>query len=209
MNRFHLNNLPENDKLNLEVKKLILFLFLIQSTFIIKAQTKDDTRLFGIGFCINTIVNVIENDEALPSNPKVRINHTIKLDYQPKGVIIKFNFNNLTLYSDTTALFSIYKHSDKSYILQNGERVYSHKVRKLILSKIKEDTIILSGAFIPFNDNIQSRSQTYWRVWLAIRQLTIENKIQIFDTTGLVVKKVKIKKVGKKKFLFIQDNNDQ
>lgn len=31
----------------------------------------------------------------------------IKLDYQPHGQIIKFDFNNLTVITDTTSLFSV------------------------------------------------------------------------------------------------------
>jgi hypothetical protein len=34
---------------------------------------------------------------------------TIKLDFEPKGEIIKFYVDSLTIYTDTTSLFFVYK----------------------------------------------------------------------------------------------------
>ncbi len=34
---------------------------------------------------------------------------TIKLDFEPKGQIIKLYFDSLTIYTDTTSLFFVYR----------------------------------------------------------------------------------------------------
>lgn len=184
------------------MKKLTLTIFLSLIVSTIYSQSKGENKQLGATNPEGTKIELNKTGEVSSSDSKVRINRTIKLDYKPKGVIVKFNFDNMILYTDTTALFSIYKYSEKSYILQNNERVYSSMVRKLILNKIKEDSVIISGSFIPFDEKLHSNRQIYWRVWLALRELTITNKIQIYDSNGDLVKKVKIKKIGKKSSCF-------
>jgi hypothetical protein len=119
---------------------------------------------------------------------------TIKLNYVPQGIIVKFNFNKLTLYTDTNSLFSINNTSPIS------DKINNQRIRNLIIKTIKNDTAVFTGSFINFDDSITTRrDDTYWRVWLALRQLTKENKLVIIDSAGKKVKKIKIKKQGRKR----------
>ncbi len=124
---------------------------------------------------------------------------TIKLKYIPKNQVVKFNFINLTLYTDTTSIFSLHNYSP--YI--SYEYQYKDRIKKLIYCNNKKDTITFTGSFIPFNDSIQIKYENDWRVWLTIRQLIIENKVIVIDSKGKIVNKIKIKKKGSKDKCYI------
>jgi len=122
---------------------------------------------------------------------------SIKLDYTTKTPVIKFNFRDLTLYTDTDAVFSI-----RDYSPYVSDYQYTSRVKDLIISSIKNDTATFKGPFIPFNDSVQNQIETHWRVWLTIRQLIIQNKVMIINSNGEKIKGIKIKNIrGKEKCL--------
>ena len=122
---------------------------------------------------------------------------TIKLDFEPQGKIIKFQFDSLTIYTDTTSLFYVYTHYGTI-----GLEAYNLRVKNLIARQFKEnktDTAFFSGDFIPFNDSIDNKYQKDWYVEWAILHLTREKKLKIFDKHGHLVKTIVTKKIGTKK----------
>lgn len=125
---------------------------------------------------------------------------TIKLDFEPKGQVIKFYFDSLIIYTDTASLFSV-------YAKEGGLKDYDLRVKNFVLGKSglnKNDTIIFSGNFIPFNDGIENRYQEDWYVEWAILHLTKEKKVKIYDKHGQLVKMIVMKKVGKKRTNFVK-----
>jgi hypothetical protein len=120
----------------------------------------------------------------------------IKLDFEPKRQVVRFYFDSLTIYTDTTSLFAVYEHDAK------GFDAYDLRVKNLILQRFKEsktDTVTFSGDFIPFNDSIDNKYQNNWYVEWAILHLTKEKKLKIFDKHAQLVKIIVIKKIGSKK----------
>lgn len=115
----------------------------------------------------------------------------IKLDYQPHGKIIKFDFNNLTVITDTTSLFSV---TNYNHIIDT--KIYIKKIRHLIKSSNANDTIKFNDSFVPFKDSLPLKNDVFenerWRVWYSLRILTLENKVLIIDQNGNKVKRIKI-----------------
>ncbi len=124
----------------------------------------------------------------------------IELTYEPTGQIIKFYFDSLTIYTDTTALFSVYdKDGDlKDYVLR-----VKNLVRKK-LNEAKSDTAKFSGDFIPFNDSTEKKYHKNWYVEWAILELTKEMKLKMYDKYGYLVTTIVTKKIGKKKNNFVK-----
>jgi hypothetical protein len=122
---------------------------------------------------------------------------TVNLDYITKGPVVKFNFKNLTFYTDTSAIFSINDYYPYVYDDQ-----YMSCIKSLIYSNIRGDTATFTGSFIPFNDGTQKKIESNWRIWLTIRQLIIENKVVMINSKGEVIKKIRIKKKGGKEKCF-------
>jgi hypothetical protein len=125
---------------------------------------------------------------------------TIKLNFEPQGKIVKFYFDSLTIYTDTTSLFSVYTN-------EGTLKDYDLRVKKLVNSKFSKspaDTVIFSGNFIPFNDSIENKYQTDWYVEWAILHLTKVKKLKIYDKHGHLVTTIVTKKVGKKKENFVK-----
>ncbi|MBW8051413.1 MAG: hypothetical protein FVQ77_13945 [Cytophagales bacterium] len=125
----------------------------------------------------------------------------IKLDYEPTGQIIKLNLDSLTIYTDTTSVFSIMM---EYYEDPN----YTARTRNLIINKIKEsghDTIFFTGNNIPFNDTIDNKWQPAWYVYHIIILLIEKNKLKIFDKANRQVNTIKTKRIRKKrKGIFIR-----
>jgi len=125
---------------------------------------------------------------------------TINLDYEPKGKIIQFYIDSLTIYTDTTSLFRVY---DK-----DGDRKdYDLRVKNLVRRKIsntKSDTVTFHGDFIPFDDSIDKKHQKEWHVEWAILRLTREKKLKMYDKRGKLVATIVTKKIGKKKDNYIK-----
>ena len=117
---------------------------------------------------------------------------TVKLDYEPTGHIVKFHFNGLIIYTDTTSIFSI-----KEYDYSFNDSLYIQRIRNMICDSLINDTAVFTNHFIFFSDtvdpNINILDENVWRVWCTISQLTAENKVVIFDSNGKRVDKVKIK----------------
>lgn len=125
---------------------------------------------------------------------------TIKLDYEPRGQIVKFYFDSLTIYTDTTSLFAVYAN-------EGDLKDYDLRVKNFVLRHIKEassDTVIFSGSFIPFNDSIVKKHQEDWYVEWALLHLTKEKKIKIYDKHGQLVKTIVTKRNGKKKNNYVK-----
>jgi len=125
---------------------------------------------------------------------------SIKLNYEPKDLIIKFKFDSLTIYTDTTSIFEVYNENGK---LKNYDARVINFVRKEV-GKTQGDTVYFSGNFIPFNDKIQQKYQSDWYIDWIIIQLTKQNKLKMYDKKGVRVKKVKRKKIGTKKEGYIR-----
>jgi len=122
---------------------------------------------------------------------------TIKLDFEPRGQVIKLYFDSMTIYTDTTSLFNVY-----SQFGTKGLEAYHFRVKKLILRQFednKNDTAIFSGNYIRFNDGIENKYQEGWYVRWALIHLINEKKILIIDRHEKRVKIIKIKKKGSKK----------
>ncbi len=117
---------------------------------------------------------------------------TIKLDYEPKGGVIKFYFNNLICYTDTTSLFSKYK-TDTTYVF---EEFLHREVEKLIRKNLENDTVVFTKNFVSI-DIFPGEHPDYWQVWDDLRILTRTNKVLIFDSYGNRVQKVQIKQKGR------------
>lgn len=124
----------------------------------------------------------------------------IKLAYEPQGQVIKFYFDSLTIYTDTTSLFYVY---DKDGDLKDYDLRVKQFVRKRV-NEAKPDTVLFSGGFIPFSDNINNKLQKDWYVEWAILELTKEGKLKMYDKHGQLVTTIVTKKVGKKKTNFIK-----
>ncbi|PKP17660.1 MAG: hypothetical protein CVU05_15115 [Bacteroidetes bacterium HGW-Bacteroidetes-21] len=122
---------------------------------------------------------------------------TIKLNYIPKGQIIKFTLNNITIITDTTALFSVTDY--RPYVTDSN---YLQRIRILLTSKKENDTIEISNPFVSFNDSINIPNETYWRIWLSIRILTKENKVVIINSNGNIIRKIKLINEGDKNNCF-------
>ena len=123
---------------------------------------------------------------------------TIKLDYEPKGQIIKFYIDSLTIYTDSTSLFAVYTN--------DRYRHFDLEVKNFILKQIKEannDTVTFSGNLITFNDSIGKKYKVDWKVdWYVtgtIVNLTKDKKLKIYDKHNQLVKRIVTKKIGKKK----------
>jgi hypothetical protein len=122
---------------------------------------------------------------------------TINLDFEPKGQIIKFCIENLTVYSDTTSVFYVYDNCGAK-----GFEEYDLKVKRYIsqnLPKRKGDTITFTGNFIPLNDNFTNQNQKDWAIDWVILQLTKQKRIKIYDSHGQVVRQITTKRIGTKK----------
>jgi len=125
---------------------------------------------------------------------------SIKLNYEPEGVVIKFNFDSLTIYTDTTSIFEVYNENGK---LKAYDARVINFVRKEV-GKTQSDTVCFSGNFIPFNDTIQQKYQSDWYIEWLIIHLTKQNKLKMYDKQGVRVKHVKRKKIGTKQEGYIR-----
>ena len=124
----------------------------------------------------------------------------IKLNFEPQGRIIKFDFEGLAIYTDTAALFTVYR-------LEGSSKDYDLRVKNFMLRQINEsktDTLTFSGSFIPFNDGIGNEYQKDWYVDWAIFELLKAGKLKMYDTHGQPVKTIVTKKVGKKKNNYVK-----
>lgn len=122
---------------------------------------------------------------------------TIKLDFEPKGQVVKFYFDSLTIYTDTTSLFNVY-----SQYGSKGLEAYDLRVKNLVLRQFKEsknDTAFFSGNYIHFNDGIDNKYHEDWYVEWALLHLIKEKNVLIFDRHGQRVKIIKTEKNGSKK----------
>lgn len=125
------------------------------------------------------------------------VGQIIKLDYQPQGRLVKFYFLDYQIITDTSAIYSIRDSSDGIYSTKD----YSKRIRHLIESKHYKDTIVFKETFVPFNDSVGNSWETdkYWRVWNTIRKLIVQKKAILIDSSGSVIKEIKIKKLGNRR----------
>lgn len=122
---------------------------------------------------------------------------TITLDFEPSRPVIRFYFDSLTIYSDSSSLFYVYR-----YFGGNGFEDYDRRVKSFVLrqfNEIKADTISFSGDLIPFNDGIDNKNQKEWAVGWAMKHLTRQNLLKMYDKHGQLVRKIETKKIGTKR----------
>jgi hypothetical protein len=122
---------------------------------------------------------------------------TITLDFEPSKPVIRFYFDSLTIYSDSSSVFYVYKHFGTKGFEDYDQRVKSFVLRQF--NEIKTDTISFSGDLIPFNDGIDNENQTAWAVGWAIEHLTRKNLLKMYDKHGQLVRTIETKKIGTKK----------
>ena len=120
-----------------------------------------------------------------------------KLNYQPHGMIVKFQFDSMIIYTDTTSLLSLYNEKE-DYAL----RVINY-IRKSIRNT-KNDTITFVGEYLPFEDGIDNKYSNDWYIEWALLQLIKKKKIQLINKYGAKVKVIKTKRIGKKKTNYIK-----
>ncbi len=111
----------------------------------------------------------------------------INLNYEPSGQIIVIHYDSLTIITDSTALFSIYK--------DTNPKSTSIRLKNLIRREAKKsngDTLVFSGKSIPFNDSIDNPVLTDWYVKWAIIELTNERKLKLYNKQGALVEKIKL-----------------
>jgi len=124
----------------------------------------------------------------------------IHLRYEPKGQIVKFCFEGLTIYTDTITLFAVYD--------QFGNKTpYDQRVKNFVRKSIKEiknDTVNFTGEFIPFNDGIDNGYQNTWFIEWPLLHLLQEAKLVVYDTHNNIVKTIITRKIGKKRKHFVK-----
>jgi hypothetical protein len=124
----------------------------------------------------------------------------IQLAYEPKGKVVKFYFDSLTIYTDTSALFSVYD-KDSSW------KAYDLSVKNLVrksLQDTKSDTVMFAGDFIPFTEISDPNYQKNWSVEWAILELLSVRKLKMYDKHGMLVTTIIARKVGRKKDNFVK-----
>jgi len=124
----------------------------------------------------------------------------IKLNYEPQGKVVKFYFDGLTIYTDTTSLINAYVSNGN--IKEYDLRVINF-IRKEISTK-KADTVVFSSEYIPLNDNVDNKYQKDWYVKWAILQLLKKKMLKIYDKHNQLVKIIMVKKVGKKRNNYVK-----
>ena len=117
----------------------------------------------------------------------------IKLDYEPKGGVIKFFFNNLICYTDTSALFA--RHQSDTTLWETEKTLYREIDSIIRKHLMNNDTVVFTENFIDLSPD--KRDSDWWRVWDDIRILTITNKVLLFDSHGNRVQKVQIRQKGR------------
>jgi len=122
------------------------------------------------------------------------------LNYEPEGVIIKFKFDSLTIYTDTTSIFEVYNENGK---LNDYDTRVINFVRKEV-GETQNDTVRFIGDFIPFNDGVTTLYKQDWYIKWVILQLTKTNKLKLYDKHGVIVTNIKRKKIGTKKEGYIR-----
>lgn len=118
----------------------------------------------------------------------------IKLTYEPKGLIVCFDFDSLKIYSDTTSVLEL--------VNNYKDPIFKARARLYVLRQINEqksDTIIFNKTFVEFNDNEMNSHTKGWYIETVPINLTKINKVKIIEKTGRVIKFIAIKKNGSKK----------
>ena len=120
-----------------------------------------------------------------------------KLNYEPSGIIIKFQFDSMVIYTDTASLISLYDEK-KAYDL----RVINY-IRKSIRNT-KNDTVLFVGENIPFKDSINNKYEKDWYIEWAILHLIKNKKIKLIDKYNQQVNVIKTKRIGSRKKGYIK-----
>ncbi len=116
---------------------------------------------------------------------------TYKLNYEPKGKIVKFNYDSLTFYTDTTSLFDSFKDIDYRYV-QAESLNNLNKIRKKI-RETKNDTVYFR--WIDNDSNLNQSDETYYdfSIKSTLISLIQINKVKLFDKHNKIVKVIKCK----------------
>ncbi|MET4107148.1 hypothetical protein [Hymenobacter sp. UYP22] len=118
--------------------------------------------------------------------------HTIKLDFKPTGQIVMLHYKNSVIYTDTTALMSMYHEHD-------NDTTYALHVAQLIRRRVRQsnnDTVSFSGSFVPFDSDDAGNED--WAIGWVVNHLVEQNRVIVFDKRGLPVKSIKAKVIGRK-----------
>ena len=94
---------------------------------------------------------------------------TYKLDFEPKGKIVKFFNDSITFYTDATSIIDFYSDKDKI-----GNPFYAKRIVNYIKKRVKEtngDTIIVNGDKIDFKDEYNYESMNEWTIMFSLTDL--------------------------------------
>jgi hypothetical protein len=113
----------------------------------------------------------------------------IELSYEPKGQIIKFYYHNVTIYTDTSALFSFYPGTDKK-----DKSHYDARVKERVMQQFaynKSDTVIFAGAIAIYSGHVAD-----WDTEYPILELIKLNKAKVIDKHRQSVQVIISQKTG-------------
>ena len=117
----------------------------------------------------------------------------ITLDYEPSGVIVQFNLDSCTVYTDTTALL----------LALREDSTFKSRLKNLIKRKLIDDgndTVVFNGWRIEFNDGLPGMPATPKRfnAEALVAYLTNKNGVKIYDKSERLVNVIKTKRVKRK-----------
>jgi hypothetical protein len=116
---------------------------------------------------------------------------TIKLNYEPEGLIIKFIFDSCIAYTDTTALFANFNHID------DGRLPLLNPLKNLVksrISKSQNDTVTFNGSLITYYDSLPYQKQAKWNAELTVIHLAKNNKVKLFNNRGHLIETIAVQK---------------
>ncbi len=119
---------------------------------------------------------------------------TYKLNFEPKGKIVKIIYDSMTFYTDTNALLGY-----DTYFIYMGKDVTLEKALQVVRNEIKEnkeDTITFSGEVIKFYDPESTYPFKRWYVWSTLQKMIEDKNVKWFDKNNHEVKYVYIKETG-------------
>jgi len=131
---------------------------------------------------------------------------TYKLDYQPHDKIIIFKFDSITIYTDTTSLFSLCD-NENSFFIKNPPHIIKSLISfcnknandlqiinsiKKSIRNTKNDTV----TFVEKSSSVGNNNLTKTDIKRIISQLIQNEKVKIIDENKLQIRRIKIKQYG-------------
>lgn len=142
---------------------------------------------------------------------------TLPLRYRPHGLIVRIEYEGLTIFTDTTALFDSHPHDPAHAGVDLGIRDTVYRQLRVY----KKDTVIFSGLSLRFTDSVVAvNSKSYsggyvndetWYILSTLMELLRTNRMQMLDKEGRTVNTIITRRygsrLGKRVWLSYQDKN--